>query len=566
MGIFRVSAVAAAGLVATVIANGQLSSNTNIRLWEVGNVPLATGTGPLDSPFLTVVAPPADKRNGASVIVAPGGANIMLMYGGEGLDIAERYTDWGATAFILTYRLSPRYADAARALDGQRAIQLVRANAKQWHLDPNRIGYIGFSAGSNMGRSVVATAPPGDANASDPIARVSGRPDYLALVYGAGRPSPGESLKDFPPTFLVSAAADQGPSLGNAQLFADLTRAGAVAEIHVYQKGRHGFGSGTGSPEFSEWMPALEHFLRQGGLLPARALSTTQPNSVSLQTSQANSARRTAHSDTKTLNDGYGDFVYVPAGPFKMGDSTGDGLTRERPAHVVELDAFYIAKYEITNGDWKKFRDDPGYDNPKFWPDGRVVPRDQVPYWTQANNHGGATPDSDRYPLLGVNWDAATAYCNWLSAKTGKRYRLPTEAEWEKAARGTDQRRYPWGNAIDHSYANFVGAQSYDTGVPVGSFTGQKLGDVQTHDNASPYGAYDMAGNVMEWCQDWYDRDYYATSPRKNPKGPTTGAYRVVRGGTFFVEPFELRSGARSAAWPSFQGHRMIGFRPVREP
>ncbi len=176
------------------------------------------------------------------------------------------------------------------------------------------------------------------------------------------------------------------------------------------------------------------------------------------------------------------------------------------------------------------------------------------------------TPDSDGYPLLGVNWDAAVAYCNWLSAKTGKKYRLPTEAEWEKAARGTDQRRYPWGNTIDRSFANFVGAQTYDTGRPAGFFDGSKRGDLETHSNASPYGALDMAGNVMEWCQDWYSRDYYASSPRKNPRGPATGAYRVVRGGSFFVETFDLRAYRRSAAWPSFQGHRMIGFRAVREP
>ena len=146
------------------------------------------------------------------------------------------------------------------------------------------------------------------------------------------------------------------------------------------------------------------------------------------------------------VNDGYGDYVFVPAGSFKMGDNFSEGDARERPVHVVDLDAFYIAKFEMTNGEWKKFRDDPGYDDPKFWPGGRPVPKNQVPYWNDVRNHGGGTPNSDGYPLLGVNWDSATAYCNWLSAKTGKKYRLPTEAEWEKAARGTDQRRYPWGN------------------------------------------------------------------------------------------------------------------------
>lgn len=266
------------------------------------------------------------------------------------------------------------------------------------------------------------------------------------------------------------------------------------------------------------------------------------------------------------VNDGYGDFVYVPAGAFRMGDNFGDGESRERPVHTVDLSAFYIGKYEVTNAQWRRFRDDPGYDDVKFWPNGRVVPKTQVPYWTDARNHGGATPGSDDFPVLGVNWDSAVAYCRWLTAKTGKNYRLPTEAEWEKAARGMDQRRFPWGNNIDHSYANYVGAREYDTGAPVGAYDGNRLGDLQTHSNASPYGAYDMSGNVMEWCQDWYSRDYYSVSPRKNPQGPETGAYRVLRGGTFFTEAFDLRTYARSAAWPSVQAHRMIGFRPVREP
>ncbi len=263
----------------------------------------------------------------------------------------------------------------------------------------------------------------------------------------------------------------------------------------------------------------------------------------------------TAAAQAAVVNDGYGDLVLVPAGPFKMGDNFGDGEARERPVHTVDLDGFYIGKNEVDNGDWRKFRDDPGYNDVKFWPGGRPVPQDQIPYWTDARNHGGATPGSDNYPVLGVNWDSAVAYCRWLSAKTGKTYRLPTEAEWEKAARGTDQRRYPWGNTIDHSFATYVEGPDFVTATEAGAHP----------KGVSPYGANDMAGNVMEWCQDWYSRDYYAGSPRKNPKGPDAGAYRVLRGGTFFEDAFDLRTYRRTAAWPSFQAHRMIGFRLARD-
>jgi formylglycine-generating enzyme required for sulfatase activity len=444
---------------------------------------------------------------------------------------------------VLTYRLSPHYDNDVRTHDGERAMRIVRARAREWHLDPSRIGFIGFSAGGSLARAVTAASGPGDPGSNDPIERVSSRPDWTGLIYGAGRATPGESLKDYPPTFLLSAAGDQGPSLANAQLFTDLTKAGASVELHLYQRGRHGFGSGLGSSEFADWMPRLQGFLRVGGFLPARDAAASAPE-------------RTVSAPIRSLNDGYGDYVYVPAGTFRMGDDTKEGLARERPAHIVELDAYYISKFEVTNREWRRFRDDSGYDDSRYWPHGLVVPRDQVPYWSQPINHGGGTPGSDEYPVIGVNWDAATAYCAWLSAKTGKHYRLPTEAEWEKAARGTDGRRYPFGDSIDRRQANYVGAQAFDTVLPVGSLEA----------GASPFGAYDMAGNLQEWCQDWYDRDYYAVSPRKNPAGPPKGAYRVVRGGSFFVEPFELRTTARSMAWPSFQGHRMIGFRPVREP
>jgi acetyl esterase/lipase len=256
--------------VAAMVAVGMFVTppHYNIPLWDAGKVPLAKGDGPLDRPFLTVFLPPEGKRNGGAVIVAPGGSNIMLMYGAEGIDIAERYNDWGVTAFVLTYRLSPRYDDRARVMDGTRAVQLVRSRAAALELDPHRIGYIGFSAGSNLGRSVAAAAAPGDPAATDAVERESARPDYLALVYGAGRASPGESLKSFPPTFLMCAAGDTGNAIASAQLFADLTRAGAVAEVHIYQKGHHGFGDGFASGTYADWMPRLEHFLKQGGFIP----------------------------------------------------------------------------------------------------------------------------------------------------------------------------------------------------------------------------------------------------------------------------------------------------------
>jgi acetyl esterase/lipase len=282
--VFYALALAAALVAAdkkTISEKHPAGTNYNILLWDEGKAPLAKGDGPLDAPFLTVFLPPENKRNGGSVVVAPGGSNIMLMYGAEGVDIAERYNDWGVTAFVLTYRLAPRYGQDARVLDAQRAVRVVRSRAAEFKLDAKRVGYIGFSAGSNLGRSFVDVAGPGDPNSADPVDRLSSRPDYLGLVYGPGsapggrgrggaNPAPAqvESLKDFPPTFLVCAAGDAQNANNSAQLFIDLNRAGAVAEIHVYQKGHHGFGDGFASGTYADWMGRLEHFLKQGGFIP----------------------------------------------------------------------------------------------------------------------------------------------------------------------------------------------------------------------------------------------------------------------------------------------------------
>jgi acetyl esterase/lipase len=257
----------ALALTAAAISTAATSAgeNFNVYLWEPGKVPLAVADGLLDQPFLTVFLPPENKRNGSAVVIAPGGSNIMLMYNAEGIEVAERFNDWGTVAFVLTYRLEPKYLENARVLDGNRAMRLVRSRAQEWKIDPNRIVFAGFSAGSTMARAVTAAASPGDPNAPDPVDRYDSKANFLLMVYGPGSAAPDEKLAEFPPTFLLSAAADTGAANGTAQLFLDMNRAGAVAELHIYQKGRHGFGAATTSPEFGPWMDALKHFLNLGG-------------------------------------------------------------------------------------------------------------------------------------------------------------------------------------------------------------------------------------------------------------------------------------------------------------
>ena len=184
----------------------------------------------------------------------------------------------------------------------------------------------------------------------------------------------------------------------------------------------------------------------------------------------------------------------IPAGYFTMGSN--DGGWAERPPHRVWLDAFYIDKYEVTNHQYGEFVKATGHARPGFWDDDRYNSPDQ--------------------PVVGVSWDDAVAYCEWAGR------RLPTEAEWEKAARGgAEGRRFPWGDEGATGKAAF--GQDMNTGRPaaVGKYP------------PNGYGLYDMAGNVWEWCADWYDRDYYRVSPERNPQGPASGQDRVVRGGSW---------------------------------
>jgi len=204
--------------------------------------------------------------------------------------------------------------------------------------------------------------------------------------------------------------------------------------------------------------------------------------------------------------------VFVPAGEFPMGSN--EGRDDEKPVHQIFLDAYYIDKYEVTVGQYAKFLEATSMNAPPMW-----TTMDQPPH--------------RKRPVVNVDWEDANNYCEWAEK------RLPTEAEWEKAARGTDGRIYPWGNdPPNHLRANYGGKEKWNKHtvlVPVG----------QLKNGQSPYGISDLAGNVWEWVSDWYDPNYYATSPPRNPTGPETGKYKVLRGGSWDLAPEHLRSARR---------------------
>ena len=238
--------------------------------------------------------------------------------------------------------------------------------------------------------------------------------------------------------------------------------------------------------------------------------------------------------------------VYVPAGEFVMGSD--DGPPHEAPAHKAFLDAFYIDKYEVTNADYYPFWMADGGERSTHTP---------ISYGELT---GGDWPEiaqtRPNYPAVGVSWADAVAYAAWA----GKR--LPTEAEWEKAARSADGRLWPWGNLFSRLihgvtvHANvWNGRDGYDNGLaPVGGYpTG-----------ASPYGALDMAGNVWEWVADWYSESYYHRGPSHNPTGPEIGSRRVVRGGSWVNEPQLSRCANHMGRHPGV-GTSFIGFRLARD-
>jgi sulfatase modifying factor 1 len=214
------------------------------------------------------------------------------------------------------------------------------------------------------------------------------------------------------------------------------------------------------------------------------------------------------------------EMILIPAGEFIMGSNDRDN---EKPVHKVFLDSYYIMKTPVTVKQYKTF----------CTATGRALPK--KPHWGWKADH----------PMVRVSWEDAVAFCAWAGIQ------LPTEAQWEKAARGTDGREYPWGNGWDASRCVNSVSDRVESPMWVGSYP----------QGASPYGVLDMSGNVWDWCADWYDEGYYQASPYQNPAGPANGQFRVLRGGSWgYLNQSVFRCAARGGNLPAFRGDN-IGFR-----
>lgn len=238
------------------------------------------------------------------------------------------------------------------------------------------------------------------------------------------------------------------------------------------------------------------------------------------------------------ITDEFGvEMVLVPAGNFTMGSSNDDPFSvpaDAKPAHQIYLDSYYVDKYEVTNLNYKICVSASA-----------CQPPTNTSSSTRSSYYGNS--EFDGYPVIYVNWEMAKTYCEWRSGG------LPTEAQWEKAARGTDSRRFPWGNDVDRDkkYSNY----SQNDTTAVGQY---QMG-------SSPYDIYDMAGNVWEWVADWYDPKYYQNSTSSNPIGPSSGQHRVLRGGSWY-NYWDFHFVYARSGFPPTVSNSLLGFRCVNTP
>ncbi len=240
------------------------------------------------------------------------------------------------------------------------------------------------------------------------------------------------------------------------------------------------------------------------------------------------------------------DMVLVAAGPFRMGLDDARVDADERRVHIVELSDFYIDKYEVTNSQFAQFVEATGYVTRAE--KGGAEEREDGISWRHPQGGGGDVSGRWEHPVVYVSWYDAQAYCNWL----GKR--LPSEAEWEKSARGLDGRFFPWGKTFDVGRANVWGEEDgFAATAPVGRFA---LGK-------SPYGVEDMAGNVWEWCGDWYGE--YGGRPEVDPQGAEEGKFKVLRGGSWTNKWHAVRATNRFKVLP-VERSGFVGFRCAKTP
>ncbi|OHE18535.1 MAG: hypothetical protein A2X96_00195 [Syntrophobacterales bacterium GWC2_56_13] len=243
------------------------------------------------------------------------------------------------------------------------------------------------------------------------------------------------------------------------------------------------------------------------------------------------------------------EFVFVKGGCYEMGDTFGDGRADEKPVHNVCVGDYYLGKYEVMVGQFKRFVTETGYRTEAEKGDGCYLWNGCK--WDKDGSKSWRSPgfsQDDNQPAVCVSWNDTQAFNDWLSRKGGKSYRLPTEAEWEYAARSDGKReKYAGGDDLDRVawYSSNSGSKTHSVGTKA----------------PNGLGLFDMSGNVWEWCQDWYGEKYYSESPRDNPRGPSSGQYRVLRGGAWSTTPQDVRAAIRYRGVPAYRSDSNYGFR-----